>query len=136
MIEVLKMLPEHLEEMQQHVAAQAPLEACGLLIGKNDRVENVRIVRNAEQSPVRFRMDPQEQYNALMWIEDNDLDLLGIFHSHPAGPETVSDTDIDEAVFEAVHIVWSCVDDNWNARGFWIENKKVTEVELQVIKKE
>ena len=133
MIKTLKMQSSHLQTMQHHVAEQAPLEACGLLAGKQDSVEAVLKVRNAAQSPVRFRMDPQEQYNALMWIEDNELDLVGIYHSHPSGPETASATDIAEAAYEAVHIIWSRTGQTWNARGFWIETGQVTEVTIQVV---
>ena len=133
MIKVLKLKAEHLQTMRQHVAAQAPLEACGLLAGKQDSVEAVLRVRNAEQSPVRFRMDTQEQYDAFMWIEAHGLDLIGIFHSHPSGPETVSPTDIAEAAYDVVHVIWSRADHNWSARGFWIEKKQATEVMLQLL---
>ena len=133
MIKTLKMQPAHWQTMQRHVAEQAPLEACGLLAGKQDTVEAVLKVRNAAQSPVRFRMDPQEQYNALMWIEDNEFDLVGIYHSHPSGPETVSATDIAENAYEAVHVIWYCSDSIWSARGFWIEAGQVTEVTIQTM---
>jgi proteasome lid subunit RPN8/RPN11 len=133
MNKVLKLKLEHWQVMRRHVAAQAPLEACGLLAGKQDSVESVLRVRNAEQSPVRFRMDAQEQYNAFEWINANGLDLVGIFHSHPSGPETVSPTDIAQAAYEVVHIIWSRPKRTWNARGFWIEKGKATEVTLQVL---
>ena len=133
MIKVLKLKPAHWQEMRRHVAAQAPLEACGMLAGKQDLVETVLRVRNAEQSPVRFRMDAQEQYNAFEWIDANGLDLVGIFHSHPSGPETASPTDIAEAAYDVVHIIWSRPEQAWSARGFWIEKGQVTEVTLQVL---
>ncbi len=133
MIEVLKLKPEHLRTMRRHVAAHAPLEACGLLAGKQDSVETVLRVRNAEQSPVRFLMDAQEQYNAFEWMDANGLDLLGIFHSHPSGPETVSPTDIAEAAYDVVHLIWSRTGRTWKSRGFWIENGQVTEVTLQIV---
>jgi [CysO sulfur-carrier protein]-S-L-cysteine hydrolase len=133
MIKVLKLKPKHWQAMRRHVAAQAPIEACGLLAGKQDSVENVLRVRNADQSLVRFRMDAQEQYNAFMWMDANGLDLVGIFHSHPSGPETVSPTDIAEAAYEVVHIIWSRAKQIWSARGFWIEKGQVTEVALQVL---
>jgi proteasome lid subunit RPN8/RPN11 len=136
MLETLKLKPEHMQIMRRHVTAQAPLEACGLLAGKNDSVETVLRVANAERSPVRFRMDAQEQYDAFMRIEADGLDLVGIFHSHPSGPETVSPTDIDEAAYDVVHIIWSRKDQNWSARGFWIERGQVTEVNLQVVTEE
>lgn len=136
MKKVLKMKPEHLRTMRRHVAAQAPLEACGLLAGKQDSVESVIRVRNADRSPVRFRMDAQEQYNAFEWIDANGLDLVGIFHSHPSGPETVSPTDIAEAAYDVVHIIWAGTNGTWSARGFWIENGQATEVTLQVLAEE
>lgn len=133
MIKILKLKSEHLQVMRRHVSAQAPLEACGLLAGKQDSVETVLRVRNADQSPVRFRMDAQEQYNAFEWIDDQGLDLVGIFHSHPSGPETASPTDIAQAAYEVVHIIWSRTGRKWKARGFWIEKGLATEVDLQVV---
>ena len=122
--------------MRDHVDTQVPLEACGLLAGKGDRVETVLKVHNAAQSPVRFRMDPQEQYDAFMWIEANGLDLIGIYHSHPSGPETVSATDLEEAAYDVVHVIWSRTNDAWNARGFWIEARQVTEVTIQILREQ
>ncbi len=87
--------------------AHVPLEACGLLAGRNGSVKKVLPVRNQAQSPVRFVMDPYEQLQAFEWIDSQELELVGIFHSHPAGPETVSATDIREAAYEVVHLVWS-----------------------------
>src|SRR5512143_3117018 len=122
----------HWRAMLDHVDEQAPLEACGLLAGKNDRVEKVILVRNQAQSPARFVLDPYEQLRAFDWIETNGLDLLGIFHSHPAGPETASVTDIAEAAYEVVHLIWSRKQNRWQVRGFWIENGRATEVTLQI----
>jgi len=93
----------------------------------------VILVRNQAQSPARFVMDPYEQLQAFDWIESNGLDLLGIFHSHPAGPETASVTDIAEAAYEVAHLIWSWDQNRWLARGFWIENGRVTEVTLQIL---
>jgi len=133
MISRLTLSREHVQEIVAHVDIHAPLEACGLLAGKNERVEKVLFVQNQAQSPVRFVMDPQEQLKAFDWIESNELDLLGIFHSHPAGPETVSPTDIAEAAYDVVHVVCSQTDGQWRLRGFWIKTGKTEEVTLQII---
>lgn len=124
---------QHWHEMLDHVAKQVPLESCGLLAGKNDLVEKVILVRNQAQSPVRFVMDPYEQIRAFDWIEANGLDLLGIFHSHPAGPEMVSATDIADAAYEVIQLIWSRNEGRWQVRGFWIENGQATEVSLQIV---
>jgi len=132
MISRLALNKKQWDEMRSHVAQQIPLEACGLLAGKNDQVEKVLLVRNQAQSPVRFVMDPYEQLEAFNWIESQNLDLLGIFHSHPAGPETASATDIAEAVYEVIYLIWSLSGDIWKARGFFIENGQALDVPLVI----
>lgn len=123
---------EQVREITEYVERHAPLEACGLLAGRNDRVEKVLFVQNQAQSPVRFVMDPYEQLQAFERIDADGLDLLGIFHSHPAGPETASPTDIAEAAYAVLHIICSRRDGEWSLRGFWIEDGVSTEVPLQV----
>jgi proteasome lid subunit RPN8/RPN11 len=124
---------KHWQEMLDHVHQHAPLEACGLLAGKHERVERVITVQNQAQSPVRFVMEPYEQLQAFDWIDSNGLELLGIFHSHPAGPETVSTADIAEAAYEVIHLIWSRTQGHWQARGYWIENGSATELSLRII---
>lgn len=133
MISYLSFNRAQYSEMLQHVERHAPLEACGLLAGRHGRVEKVIPVRNKAQSPVRFLMDPHEQLQAFEWIDSQALDLVGIFHSHPAGPEAVSPTDIREAAYEVVHVVWSRPAREWRVRAFWIENGQVQEVHLSIL---
>lgn len=132
MIQRLSISKKQWQEMLDHVAHHVPLEACGLLAGKNDRVEEVIFIRNQAQSPERFVMDPYEQLKAFERIESNSLDLLGIFHSHPTGPETASATDITEAAYEAVYLIWSLNQEIWKLRGFWIENGHADEVSILI----
>ena len=118
--------------MRDHVARHAPREACGLLAGKNDRVEKVILIRNQAQSPDRFVMEPYEQLKAFDWIESHGLDLVGIFHSHPTGPETVSATDIAEAAYDVVQLIWSLSGEKWKLQAFWIENGQACDLLLMV----
>jgi proteasome lid subunit RPN8/RPN11 len=129
----LTLSKEQLQKMISHVDSHAPFEACGLLAGLKSKVETVLEVTNQAQSEVRYVMDPIEQLNAFEWIESNGLELVGIFHSHPAGPETVSPTDIAQAAYAVVYIILARVDNSWRARGFWITGGKYDEVPLQVI---
>ncbi|HEX2698477.1 MAG TPA: M67 family metallopeptidase [Anaerolineales bacterium] len=122
----------HWDAMRAHVNACAPLEGCGLLAGKNNAAEKVFLIANQAQSPVMFRMDPAEQLDAFNQIEFNGLGLLAIFHSHPTGPEMPSTTDIAEATYPVVNIIWSRPKGQWQARGFWIENETLTEVKLKI----
>ena len=130
----LTITKEQLQGMMDHVQLHAPLEACGLLAGKDSKVEKIFEVQNQAQSAVRFVMNPLEQLAAFEWIDSNGMDLLGIFHSHPTGPETVSPSDIAEAAYTVVYVILARMDGApaWRARGFWIENGAFEEVFLQI----
>jgi len=119
--------------MRRYVIAQAPLEGCGLLAGKDGTVKIVLPVKNAAGSAVRFRMEPRAQLRAFELIDSEGQELLAIFHSHPKGSSTPSPTDIREATYPVVHIIWSPVGRRWLARGFWIEDGKAIEIPLNVL---
>ena len=118
--------------MRRHVVAQAPLEACGLLSGKNGSVGAVLPVKNIARSTVRFRMEPKAQLRAFTQIESSGQEILAIFHSHPNGSPVPSPTDVREAAYPVVHIIWSPAGREWHARGFWIEKGCAIEVPLNV----
>ena len=128
----LALSKRQLKRMIAHVEAQMPFEACGLLAGLNSKVESVITVTNQARSTVRFVMDPIEQLKAFEWIESKGLELVGIFHSHPAGPETVSPTDIAEAAYPVVHVILARGEESWKARGFWIGEGTFREVPLRI----
>lgn len=128
----LSLTNEQLQQMIAHVDAHLPMEACGLLAGRGFSVESVLVVANQAQSPVRYVMDAIEQLNAFEWIDSQGLDLVGIFHSHPTGPETVSPTDIADAAYDVVQVILARANGIWHPRGFWIENNSYYEVTLQI----
>ena len=117
--------------MRRHVSRLAPLEACGLLAGKDNRVEMTLGIRNEERSGVRFRMEPRAQWRAFQRIEAGGLELLGIYHSHPNGPDRPSQTDIAESMYPVAQIIWVRVDGKWRVRGFRIEGGKTDEISLE-----
>lgn len=121
------------ESMRVHVEARLPMEACGLLSGIGDAVHEVIPISNQAASPVRFRMDPIEQLRALERIESQGQDLLGIYHSHPAGPDEPSATDIAEAAYRAVYVIWSRSRGKWAMNAFWIEGDSFSEVKLDTM---
>lgn len=139
MDEPLVLSIEHWDKMRVHVKECAPLEGCGLLAGNGRAVREVFPILNEERSAVRFRMSPVQQLRAFDTIEQAGMELVGIFHSHPANQidrstagAAPSETDILEAAYPVVHLIWSRRADEWSARGFWIENGRVTEVPLVV----
>lgn len=101
------LIPEnHWLEIVRHVGACQPEEGCGLagglMQGQLARVERVLPVDNELHSPVRFRMNPAGQLRAFQTLDESGLNLIAIFHSHPAGPETPSVTDQAEFFYPGV----------------------------------
>jgi proteasome lid subunit RPN8/RPN11 len=120
------------QQMQDHLASCLPEEGCGLLAGRAARVSEVIPVPNAARSATRFLMEPRAQLLALERIEQEGLELLGIFHSHPAGPDGPSETDMREAAYPAVQVIWSKSSGEWRARGYWLEETGPSEVQLRI----
>lgn len=81
----------------EHVTAQLPSEACGLLAGTVQKgdfvVEKVYCLSNIYNSPTHFRMDAKEQFEAARDMRINGWTLIGNFHSHPQSPAVPSEED-------------------------------------------
>ena len=119
--------------MLDHVQECLPEEACGLLAGGDGLVSEVLPVENIAHSRVRYRMEPQAQVSGLLGIEEQGLQLLGIYHSHPSGPETPSVTDRAEVYDpEALVLVWCFGSRGWQVRAFDLGEDAPLEVPIEV----
>ena len=120
--------------MREHVDAQVPFEACGLVAGQLGRSRAVFHIENVLHSPVRFRMEPAQQVQALIQIDENQWDLLAIYHSHPNGPAAPSVTDLNETTFpDTIALIWSPRELDWICRGFILQEGEFNELPVQVI---
>ena len=131
MTEKLVLRREAWQAMRRHVQRRLPEEACGLLAGKDGRVEWTLGVPNAERSPVIFRMEPMAQWRAFQRIEAAGLELVGIYHSHPNGPETPSPTDIAASLYPVAQVIWCRMQGRWQVRAFRIQAGEVTGMPLE-----
>lgn len=122
--------------MLAHGQAEYPLEACGLLGGGNGRVRHLYAIENKLHSPTRYEMEPLQQIQALLHLEDAGDKLLAIYHTHPQGPETPSPTDIALMTFpEAIYIIVSLANRSIpTVRGFTIQQDGATETNLTLDK--
>lgn len=102
--------------------------------GIDGRVERLYPVHNYLASPVAYEMEPLQQLEAMMDIEDRGLELLAIYHSHPHGPERPSPMDVAQAYYpDAATIIVSLRDLRQPvARAFTIVDGIVSEIPLRV----
>lgn len=86
----------------------APNEACGLLLGRGGRIEEVRETANVARDPRRrFEIDPAALIAAHRDERAGGMALIGYFHSHPAGAAEPSATDRAEAAGDGR--VWAII---------------------------
>jgi proteasome lid subunit RPN8/RPN11 len=131
----LTLFSDHLETMLAHLRASLPHEGCGLLAGRAGRVTHVLTANNVSSRPlVEYEMDPYQQLRHFEWLDDQGLDLVGIFHSHPVGPAYPSPTDLARAFYpDSVYVIISLLEvDAPQVRGFLIDDHTVHEVEIVV----
>lgn len=119
------------EEMLAHLKACLPEEGCGVLGGWQGRCSRIFPVGNELHSPEGFRMNSREQVRAFHQLDEQGLELLAIFHSHPHGPQVPSSADVDDFAYPGVASL-ICVpqDGEWIVRGFQICADRVTEIDL------
>jgi proteasome lid subunit RPN8/RPN11 len=128
----LRLTPAQWRALTEHLTRELPNEACGLLGGLAGEVQAVYPVTNQLRSPVAYEMDPAEQIQAMLAIEDIGWEITAIFHSHPAGPPAPSPTDIAQAFYpESIYLI--CVPagergGRWHGRAFRILDGQVGEV--------
>jgi len=124
---------ECLEEMIQHVKNQLPNEGCGILAGKDGKVEKVYKMTNTDKSPSTFFMEPKEQLEAMKDMRRLDLEIAGIYHSHVASPAYPSPTDVKLAFYPDVsYIIISLKDkNNPQVKAFKIKEGKISEEKIK-----
>ena len=76
----------------EHAEAEAPNEACGLVVIEDGVAVRYEPGRNAAESPYRFNL---EMPDPEIWFLEDDGVELGVFHSHLSSPPRPSRTDVE-----------------------------------------
>ncbi|HXH88124.1 MAG TPA: Mov34/MPN/PAD-1 family protein [Gaiellaceae bacterium] len=74
-----------------HAAAEAPNEACGVVVLRDGVAERYIEGRNAAASPYRFELEVTPE----TWFLEDDGYELAVFHSHLSSPPHPSRTDVE-----------------------------------------
>jgi proteasome lid subunit RPN8/RPN11 len=122
------------EEMVAHARAEAPNECCGMVGSTDGRALAVYRAVNVEASPLRFRIDPDEQLDLHNRIEEAGLELGAIYHSHTRTEPRPSQTDINFAKLwpGVLWIIVGLVAGEVEVRTWRIDDGRVSDAELVV----
>lgn len=99
MTSILKAL---LHAAQAQAEAIAPYESCGLLLGYDGVITELRECENVAAKDKRrnFELDPQCMISAQREARESKIDVMGVWHSHPGGQAVVSDRDKQSSVYK------------------------------------
>ena len=124
---------EILDEIVRIAKAEAPIEACGLLLGKGDVVTENYAMENIDHSEEHFTLDPKAQFAAMRYAREKGLRIVANWHSHPASPSRPSEEDLRLAADPTIeYVIVSLLDGVVNVNSFKIKDKAVVEKQVLV----
>lgn len=102
---MLKLTQEQFEQIISQGLEGKPLEICGFLVGKGagkgkskgKEVLEVIPVESDDKSALTYRMNPLQQMRAERDVRERGLEIIGIYHTHPATEPYPSKTDVAQA---------------------------------------
>ncbi len=129
---MLTLPQEFIDKMISHAREDAPNECCGIIAGQDGRAVKLFRAENAEASPYRYSVDPQDLFRIHRECDQNEWDFLVIYHSHTASEAYPSPTDVRLAFWpETFYVLVSLMQpDRPVVRAFRIVEGQVTEEEL------
>ena len=127
----MKLSREQSAELIAHAREEAPNECCGMIGAIDGEATSIYRARNAEASPLRYNLDPADQFKIMTTMEERGEDLAAIYHSHTKSPAYPSQTDINLAAYpDTIYIIVTLLNGEEPVRGYSIDDGRVEEVDL------
>lgn len=123
-----------LDDIVAHAVRDAPNECCGVVLGRDGTAHEARALENLAASPFRFDIDGRDVIRFAFAEEDEDQ-LLAIYHSHTRSEPFPSQTDVNFAAgWPGVDwlIVGVVKDAEPVVRNYLIEDGVIAEADLEV----
>ena len=96
---MIRIEPQALDIMVDDALSTFPEECCGFFFGREAEgerlVTQVQVVNNAKEGDKRrrYEVSPRDYLKAEAFADEQNLTLLGVYHSHPNHPALPSETD-------------------------------------------
>lgn len=93
---ILKISNQLLNQINKHLEEAYPEEGAGFLLGANNEVKEILPLSNAREDEARhnrFLITAEDYLKAELKADELDLNLIGVFHSHPDCPNIPSEYD-------------------------------------------
>ncbi len=132
---------DEVNRMQQHCIEGFPLESCGLFLGSLDskgvpsgEIKQIWPATNSAQSARVYEVDPKDMFEATKYAGKNDLEIVGVYHSHTHTKAYPSPTDIKQAVdpnwcYAIVSLAHKVIQTNY----FTIDSENISELKMRIL---
>lgn len=122
-------------QMVAHAVAYAPNECCGMIAARDGELTELHQMRNVAASPLRYEMDPREQYEVEYGkIYEAGLEVGVVYHSHTRSAPWPSQTDINLANHpESVYVIVGLKGPEPDVRAYTIRDGQITEVAIEIV---
>lgn len=108
MIASVRIRAKIVEQMLGLARSEPQVECCGLLAGTGGVISEIFPARNALASATAYEIARLELFALFRRMRELGLDHLGIYHSHPAGENAPSPSDIERAYYpDAAYFILS-----------------------------
>jgi proteasome lid subunit RPN8/RPN11 len=130
----MRIARELYDQIVAHARAEAPNECCGVVATSDGSANEVFPATNKFASPLRFEIDERDLIRIWRAIDERDLELGAIYHSHTRTAPEPSQTDINGAAQwpGALWVIVGLADGEPDVRTWSIAAGRVSQVELVV----
>ena len=96
-MECIVLAQKEKDKLVAHAIEQQPSESCAMLFGKKVgddwNVKEVFLTQNIDNSQTNFTISPEELLKGYQIAQKNQLEVVGVFHSHPNSDAIPSNID-------------------------------------------
>jgi len=107
----MKITDAQLKQIYAHAAETYPHECCGFLLGdfaEGGFVKQIRLATNQNKDRTdRFVISGEEFAQVQHDADKAELEIIGIYHSHPDWPPIPSQTDMESAWEDVYYLIAS-----------------------------
>ncbi len=122
-------LDENLKnQLKEHAVNSEPNESCALLFGKIEdgktTVQEIFFTKNIDESQINFTISNEELLAGYKMAGEKNLDVVGIFHSHPNSQAIPSPT--DKKFMHSNPVVWIIYSgEDKNFKAYFLESDMI-----------
>jgi desampylase len=116
----------------QHAHRDIPSEACGILLGIDTEVKQIVPLPNVAATPLSaYRIDDHALVSTFFAAQQQGLEVIGFYHSHPDGDPIPSQVDIRQSAYpDAAYLIVGLRSGETRLAAWSIQSQQVRPIEI------